>query len=123
MGVSTSIGPISGIDYGKLITGLTGIEQKPIDDITNKITTLDKQNHALLDVLNRALPHELSVSNQKGLGSVPNRAVRERKGLKKIEPTHPHPMSSDHPPFNALLGPGAGIVDRLRDMLTGRAKQ
>ncbi|MFL5823633.1 MAG: twin-arginine translocase subunit TatC [Solirubrobacteraceae bacterium] len=43
------------------------------------------QNHALLDVLNRALPHELSVSNQKGLGSVPNRAVRERKGLKKIE--------------------------------------
>jgi hemerythrin superfamily protein len=45
------------------------------------------------------------------------------EGLKKIVPTHPHPMSPDHPPFNALLGPGAGLVDRLRDMLTGRAKQ
>ena len=43
--------------------------------------------------------------------------------LKKIVPTHPHPMAPDHPPFNALLGPGAGLVDRLRDMLTGRAKQ
>ena len=43
--------------------------------------------------------------------------------LKKIVPTHPHPMAPDHPPFNALLGPGAGLVDRLRDMLTGRGKQ
>jgi len=43
--------------------------------------------------------------------------------LKKIVPTHPHPMAPDHPPFNALLGPGAGLVDRLRDMLSGRAKQ
>jgi len=43
--------------------------------------------------------------------------------LKKIVPTHPHPMAPDHPPFNALLGPGAGLVDRLRDLLTGRASQ
>ena len=43
--------------------------------------------------------------------------------LKKIVPTHPHPMAPDHPPFNALLGPGAGLVDRLRDMLSDRAKQ
>jgi sec-independent protein translocase protein TatC len=42
------------------------------------------QNHALLDVLNRALPHESSVSNQRGLGSVPNRSVRERQGLLQI---------------------------------------
>ena len=45
------------------------------------------------------------------------------QALKKIVPTHPHPMAPDHPPFNALLGPGAGLVDRLRDLLTGRATQ
>jgi hemerythrin superfamily protein len=45
------------------------------------------------------------------------------QALKKIVPTRPHPMAPDHPPFNALLGPGAGLVDRLRDLLTGRAKQ
>jgi hemerythrin superfamily protein len=44
------------------------------------------------------------------------------KGLKKIVPTHPHPMAPDHPPFNALLAPGAALVDRVRDMLTGRGK-
>jgi hemerythrin superfamily protein len=45
------------------------------------------------------------------------------EALKKIVPTHPHPMSPDHPPFNALLAPGTALVDRVRDMLTGRAKQ
>jgi hemerythrin superfamily protein len=44
------------------------------------------------------------------------------EGLKRIVPTHPHPMAPDHPPFNALLGPGAGLLDRVRDMLTGRGK-
>jgi hemerythrin superfamily protein len=42
------------------------------------------------------------------------------KGLKKIVPTHPHPMAPDKPPFNALLAPGAALVDRVRDMLSGR---
>jgi sec-independent protein translocase protein TatC len=41
------------------------------------------QNGPLLDVLNRALPHELTVSGQHGLGSVPNRSVTERRGLIK----------------------------------------
>jgi hemerythrin-like domain-containing protein len=45
------------------------------------------------------------------------------KALKKILPTHPHPMAPDHPPFNALLAPGAALVDRARDLLTGRGKQ
>src|SRR4051812_6760767 len=48
MTISSSIGPISGIDYGRLITGLTAIEQKPIDDITTRLDKLDKQNTALL---------------------------------------------------------------------------
>ncbi len=50
MSVSTSIGPISGIDYGKLITGLTSIEQRPIDQITTRLDKLDQQNTALLGV-------------------------------------------------------------------------
>jgi sec-independent protein translocase protein TatC len=41
------------------------------------------QNGPLLDVLNRALPHESTVSGQGSLGSIPNRAVSERQGLLK----------------------------------------
>lgn len=45
------------------------------------------------------------------------------QALKKILPTHPHPMTPDHPPFNALLAPGVALVDRVRDLLSDRPKQ
>src|SRR5438270_4773726 len=38
------------------------------------------QNHALLDVLNRALPH-VPPTSQQGLAGVPNDSARERAGL------------------------------------------
>ncbi len=41
---------------------------------------------------------------------------------KKTAPTRPHPSAPDTPPGNKLLGPGAGLVDRARDLLTGRGK-
>ncbi|MEV1156680.1 hemerythrin domain-containing protein [Micromonospora chokoriensis] len=42
------------------------------------------------------------------------------KAVKEIGPTRPHPGSPDHPPANKLLAPGIGLVDRLRDALSGR---
>ncbi|MEW2625859.1 hemerythrin domain-containing protein [Streptomyces sp. NPDC048106] len=41
---------------------------------------------------------------------------------KKTAPTRPHPSAPDTPPANKLLAPGAGLVDRLRDALSGRGK-
>ncbi|WP_328541116.1 hemerythrin domain-containing protein [Streptomyces sp. NBC_00344] len=41
---------------------------------------------------------------------------------KKTAPTRPHPSAPGTPPGNKLLGPGAGLVDRARDLLTGRGK-
>lgn len=40
---------------------------------------------------------------------------------KKVAPTRPHPDSPDRPPANLLLDPGTGLVDRMRDALTGRS--
>ncbi|MER5217934.1 hemerythrin domain-containing protein [Streptomyces sp. NPDC002838] len=42
---------------------------------------------------------------------------------KETAPTRPHPAAPDTPPLNKLLAPGTGMVDRVRDMLTGRGKQ
>ncbi|MET9445091.1 hemerythrin domain-containing protein [Streptomyces sp. NPDC006610] len=42
---------------------------------------------------------------------------------KKTAPTRPHPSAPDKPPMNKLMAPGAGLVDRLRDMMTGRGKE
>jgi hemerythrin superfamily protein len=39
---------------------------------------------------------------------------------KQTAPTRPHPAAPDKPPANKLLAPGAGLVDRVRDALTGR---
>ncbi|MEI7031678.1 hemerythrin domain-containing protein [Streptomyces pratensis] len=41
---------------------------------------------------------------------------------KKTAPTRPHPSAPDTPPANKLLAPGVGMVDRVRDALSGRGK-
>lgn len=39
---------------------------------------------------------------------------------KKVAPTRPHPAAPNDELFHKLVGPGVGLVDRLRDKLTGR---
>ncbi|HEX5202164.1 MAG TPA: hemerythrin domain-containing protein [Actinoplanes sp.] len=40
---------------------------------------------------------------------------------KKLAPTRPHPSAPNSELFHKLAGPGVGLVDRLRDMITQRA--
>lgn len=40
---------------------------------------------------------------------------------KKLAPTRPHPAAPNNPVFHKLVGPGVGLVDRLRDKLSGRS--
>lgn len=40
---------------------------------------------------------------------------------KRLAPTRPHPAAPHAKLFHQLAGPGVGLVDRLRDRLTGRA--
>jgi hemerythrin superfamily protein len=42
------------------------------------------------------------------------------QNAKKMAPTRPHPMAPDQPPANKILAPGAALIDRMRDALTGR---
>jgi hemerythrin superfamily protein len=41
---------------------------------------------------------------------------------KQIAPTRPHPHSPHSQLFHKLAGPGVGLVDRLRDHLSGRVE-
>ncbi len=43
------------------------------------------------------------------------------EGAKKLAPTRPHPSAPHSELFHKTVGPGVGMVDRLRDKLTGRA--
>jgi hemerythrin-like domain-containing protein len=40
---------------------------------------------------------------------------------KELAPTRPHPGAPHHELFHKTVGPGVGMIDRLRDKLTGRA--
>jgi hemerythrin superfamily protein len=51
------------------------------------------------------------------------RRLGERvQAAKAVAPTRPHPSAPDRPPLNLLLAPGAGMVDRIRDRLSGRGQ-
>jgi hemerythrin superfamily protein len=39
---------------------------------------------------------------------------------KRMAPTRPHPSAPDKPPANKILGPGVGLIDKMRDALTNR---
>jgi hemerythrin superfamily protein len=39
---------------------------------------------------------------------------------KKLAPTRPHPSAPNTELFHKLAGPGVGLVDRIRDLITGR---
>ncbi|MET7790077.1 hemerythrin domain-containing protein [Streptomyces sp. NPDC005248] len=41
---------------------------------------------------------------------------------KAMAPTRPHPSAPDTPPANKVLAPGVGMVDRVRDFVSGRGK-
>src|SRR3954447_9470644 len=55
---------------------------------------------------------------------VPQEELAELAGkvetAKKLAPTRPHPGAPNSELFHKLVGPGVGLVDRLRDKLTGR---
>ena len=49
------------------------------------------------------------------------RLLKKFETAKKLAPTRPHPGAPNSEVFHKLVGPGVGLVDRLRDKLTGRA--
>ncbi|WP_222263174.1 hemerythrin domain-containing protein [Modestobacter marinus] len=48
---------------------------------------------------------------------------RKVHAAKKAAPTRPHPNAPHSALFHKTVGPGVGLVDRLRDKLTGRPNQ
>jgi hypothetical protein len=46
---------------------------------------------------------------------------RTLAAVAKLTPTRAHPLAPDHPPANKVLGVPLGVIDRLRDALSGRS--
>ncbi|MDX3234145.1 hemerythrin domain-containing protein [Streptomyces sp. ME03-5709C] len=92
------------------------IDDARFDDLVGKLVTdvtehvRDEEQHLFPSLAQVCSPERLLE-----LGEQVRRA-------KKVAPTRPHPSAPDTPPANKLLAPGAGLVDRARDFVTGRGK-
>jgi hemerythrin superfamily protein len=92
----------------------TDAEDPKFDELTRKL--IDAIRHHVEDEEKDLLPKMRDACDAEEL-----RELGEKfENSKKIAPTRPHPSAPDHPPANKILGPGVGLIDRMRDALTGR---
>ncbi|TMV00148.1 hemerythrin domain-containing protein [Streptomyces sp. DASNCL29] len=89
------------VDFDELVTKLKA-------EVTSHVQ--DEEQNLFVQLRHACDKDELSELGEK---------VRRAK---KTAPTRPHPSAPDTPPGNKLLAPGAGLVDRARDFVTGRGK-
>ncbi|MEY9214621.1 hemerythrin domain-containing protein [Thermobifida halotolerans] len=79
-------------------------------------TLMSDIRHHIEDEENDLLPRLREACSQEELRDLGQKVLR----AKEHAPTRPHPSAPDTPPANRILDPGAGMIDRMRDALTGR---
>ena len=85
---------------------------------------------ALIDELTEKLRHHAHDEEAEQFPQLSQYAPREElvklrekvDRAKKLAPTRPHPGAPHNELFHKTVGPGVGLVDRLRDKLTDRAR-
>ncbi len=107
-------------------------EHKQLETIMKKLESADASDPAFLEHLSglQAVLRD-HVQDEEGSQFPQLRALAGRDTLvelagkveaaKKVAPTRPHPLSPNNQLFHKTVGAGVGLVDRLRDKLTGRA--
>ncbi|MCE0763837.1 hemerythrin domain-containing protein [Pseudonocardia kujensis] len=88
----------------------------------------DPQFDTLVGDMARALRHHAQEEETEQFPRMRERMSKETllelrrkvQAAKKIAPTRPHPDAPNSELFHKMAGPGVGLVDRLRDRLSGR---
>jgi len=84
---------------------------------TERVDTLIADiRHHLKDEEEDLLPKLRKACSQQDLRDLGEKFER----AKRMAPTRPHPSAPDKPPANKILGPGVGLIDKMRDALTKR---
>ncbi|WP_433443331.1 hemerythrin domain-containing protein [Nonomuraea sp. CA-141351] len=97
---------------------LEGLEPRDADFWPTTDLLIKQIRHHLQEEENDLFPRLREACPPEQLVELGNKVQR----AKKLAPTRPHPSAPDTPPANKLLAPGAGLVDRIRDALTGRGR-
>jgi hemerythrin superfamily protein len=98
---------------------------KQLEDVDATSTDFDERLRKLESTLADHVQDEESEQFPELRRRVPQEELVELAGkvqtAKKLAPTRPHPGAPNSELFHKLVGPGVGMVDRLKDKLTGRA--
>ena len=89
----------------------------------------DPRFSALVSELRGQLHHHATDEENEQFPELRARVHREKlvemreqvETAKKIAPTRPHPNAPNSEVFHKIVGPGVGLMDRVRDKLTGRS--
>lgn len=93
----------------------TDTEDPRFDELLRQL--VDDIRHHIQDEEGELLPKLRAACGAEELRELGEKFERS----KKLAPTRPHPSAPDRPPANKILAPGAGLIDRMRDALTGRS--
>jgi len=106
-------------------------EHQQLEEVMKQLEAADSSDAEFLSVLGKLEAVLRDHVDDEESGQFPRlRAEISREDLvsigkkvelaKKAAPTRPHPGAPHSELFHKLVGPGVGLVDRLRDKLTGR---
>ena len=106
-------------------------EHQQLEEVMKELEGLDAGDAQFLEALGRleaVLRDHVSDEENEHFPELRARLPREQlvelgrevEAAKKAAPTRPHPAAPHSELFHKLVGPGVGMVDRLRDKLTGR---
>jgi hemerythrin-like domain-containing protein len=98
----------------KELDGLDATDPR-FDELLGKL--ISDIRHHIEDEEKDLLPKLQQACSQEQLETLGEKVTK----AKQMAPTRPHPAAPDKPPANKILGPSAGLVDRMRDALTGRS--
>jgi hemerythrin superfamily protein len=106
-------------------------EHQQLEEVMKELEGLDAADSRFLETLGRLEQVLRDHVSDEESGQFPELRARlspeqlrelgqKVEAAKKLAPTRPHPAAPHSELFHKLVGPGVGMVDRLRDRLTGR---
>jgi len=107
-------------------------EHQQLVEVMKELESVDAADPRFLEALGRLeqlLQHHVSDEENDQFPQLRAHLTHEQlveigakvETAKKAAPTRPHPSAPHSALFHKTLGPGVGLVDRLRDALTGRS--
>ncbi len=109
-------------------------EHQELEEIMKKLEAADAAGGEFLEVLDQLvevlrdhISDEEDEQFPKLRAQIPHEQLvsigKKVELAKKVAPTRPHPLAPHSELFHKVVGPGVGLVDRLRDKLTGRSTE